>query len=273
MTSQDNCRPGPLSAAEIAAFRSDGIVVPRHVLPAAELALLRTALDRLITDNPGVRPEKLVSAHLEHGTEGVRGNRVFLDIAHHDAVLDAVAQLIGPDIILWGCQVFAKPGGDGMEVPWHQDGQYWPIRPLATCTAWIAIDASTTENGCLRVIPGSHLRHELRSHHRSDRNDVVLDQELDADEFDESTARDVELQPGEMSLHDVYLVHGSRANTSPRRRAGLALRYMPATSHFDRTMFRPGESTSTYLVDFSRRPIWLVRGADRTGKNDFRIGH
>lgn len=90
---------------------------------------------------------------------------------------------------------------------------------------------------------------------------------------DESTARDVELQPGEMSLHDVYLIHGSRANTSPRRRAGLALRYMPATSHFDRAMFRPGESTSTYLVDFSRRPIWLVRGADRTGKNDFRTGH
>ena len=273
MSDSSTTRTAPLTAGEIAAFRSDGIVVPRHVLPAMELALLRTALDRLITDNPGVRPEKLVSAHLEHGTEGVRGNRVFLDIAHHDAVLDAVAQLIGPDIILWGCQVFAKPGGDGMEVPWHQDGQYWPIRPLATCTVWIAIDASTTENGCLRVIPGSHLPHELRSHHRSDRADVVLDQELDADEFDESTARDVELQPGEMSLHDVYLVHGSRANTSPRRRAGLALRYMPATSHFDRTRFRPGESTSTYLVDFSGRPIWLVRGADRTGKNDFRIGH
>ncbi|MDE0447642.1 MAG: phytanoyl-CoA dioxygenase family protein [Spirochaetaceae bacterium] len=273
MTDSSTTSSAPLTAGEIAAFRRDGIVVPRHALPATELDRLRTALDQLIADNPGVRPEKLVSAHLEHGAEGVRGNRVFLDIAHHDAVLDAVEQLIGPDIILWGCQVFAKPGGDGMEVPWHQDGQYWPIRPLATCTVWIAIDASTTENGCLRVIPGSHRRHELRSHHRSDRADVVLDQELDADEFDESTARDVELLPGEMSLHDVYLVHGSRANTSPRRRAGLALRYMPATSHFDRTMFRPGESTSTYMVDFSRRPIWLVRGADRTGKNDFRIGH
>ena len=264
---------GSLSAAEIAAYRRDGIVVPCRALPANELARLRSALDQLIADNPEVRPEKLVSAHVERSAEGIKGNQAFLEIAHHDAVLDAVEQLIGPDIILWGCQVFAKPGGDGMEVPWHQDGQYWPIRPLATCTAWIAIDASTTENGCLRVIPGSHLRHEMRSHHRSDRADVVLDQELDADAFDESSARDVELQPGEMSLHDVYLVHGSRANTSPRRRAGLALRYMPATSHFDRAMFRPGESTSTYLVDFSRRPIWLVRGADRTGKNDFRIGH
>ena len=71
---------------------------------------------------------------------------------------------------------------------------------LATCTVWIAIDASTTENGCLRVIPGSHHRHQLRSHHRSSRNDVVLDQELDADAFDEAAAWDVELQPGQMSV-------------------------------------------------------------------------
>ena len=103
--------------------------------------------------------------------------------------------------------------------------------------------------------------------------DIVLDQEIDADAFDQSAARDVELQPGQMSPHDVYLVHGSRANTSPRRRAGLALRYMPATSHFDRDLFRPGESTSTYLVDFSSRPIWLVRGVDRTGRNEFSTGH
>ncbi|MDE0230292.1 MAG: phytanoyl-CoA dioxygenase family protein, partial [Spirochaetaceae bacterium] len=124
MTDSSTTSSAPLTAGEIAAFRRDGIVVPRRALPATELDRLRTALDQLIADNPGVRPEKLVSAHLEHGTEGVRGNRVFLDIAHHDAVLDAVEQLIGPDIILWGCQVFAKPGGDGMEVPWHQDGQY-----------------------------------------------------------------------------------------------------------------------------------------------------
>ena len=273
MNDETSVPAGPLSSAEVAAYRRDGIVVPRRALPAEQLARLRAALEQLLADNPEVRPEKLVSAHLEHSAEGVKGSRVLLEIARHPAVLDAVQQLIGPDLILWGCQVFCKPGGDGLEVPWHQDGQYWPIRPLATCTVWIAIDASTTENGCLRVIPGSHLHHRLRRHHRSARRDVVLDQELDAGAFDPAAARDVELQPGQMSLHDVYLIHGSRANSSPRRRAGLALRYMPATSHFDRALLQPGASTSTYLVDFSQRPIWLVRGVDRTGKNDFRIGH
>lgn len=273
MNDETRVPAGPLSSAEVAAYRRDGIVVPRRALPAEQLARLRAALEQLLADNPEVRPEKLVSAHLEQSAEGVKGNRALLQVARHPAVLDAVQQLIGPDLILWGCQVFCKPGGDGLEVPWHQDGQYWPIRPLATCTVWIAIDASTTENGCLRVIPGSHRHHRLRRHHRSARRDVVLDQELDAGAFDPDAARDVELQPGQMSLHDVYLIHGSHANSSPHRRAGLALRYMPATSHFDRALLQPGASTSTYLVDFSQRPIWLVRGVDRTGKNDFRIGH
>lgn len=74
-----------------------------------------------------------------------------------------------------------------------------------------------------------------------------------------------------MSLHDVYLIHGSNPNRSPRRRAGLAIRYMPATSLFDRS--RTADASAGYVVDFSNRPIWLVRGKDRTGRNDFAAGH
>ena len=148
--------PPHLSAEEKAAYARDGIVIPQSRLSAAAVGRLRDALDRLIADNPDRRPEQLVNAHLREGPEGVRGNDVFLDMARDPAVVELVAGLVGPDVILWGCQVFCKPGGDGMEVPWHQDGHYWPIRPLATTTAWIAIDDSTTENGCMRVIPGSH---------------------------------------------------------------------------------------------------------------------
>jgi hypothetical protein len=75
-----------------------------------------------------------------------------------------------------------------------------------------------------------------------------------------------------MSLHDVYLIHGSSANRSPHRRAGLAVRYLPGTSHFDRTIYRKGNQAG-YVVDFSTRPLWLLRGNDRTGKNDFCVGH
>ena len=263
-----------LISSEMEEFREEGIVVPEYHLPDSQVNGLRGALDQLIEQNPGVRPEKLVSAHLEDGNEGVKGSRRFLDVARDPVVLDLVSQLIGPDIILWGCQVFCKPGGDGMEVPMHQDGQYWPIRPLATCTVWIAIDDSKIDNGCLRVIPASHQGERLYDHVRSDRDDIVLDQEVQADQFDLSKARDIELDAGQMSLHDVYLIHGSNVNRSVKRRAGLALRYMPATSHFDRQFYKSGESaTTSYKTDFSSRPIWLLRGADRSGKNDFSVGH
>src|SRR4051812_39295708 len=120
-----------LSDREIALYRDRGIVVPAYRLPAAKVERLRATLERLIGDNPTIRPERLVSVHIEgRNSEGVRGSQDFLELARDPEILDLVEGTIGPDIILWGCQIFCKPGGDGMEVPWHQDGQYWPIRPL-----------------------------------------------------------------------------------------------------------------------------------------------
>jgi ectoine hydroxylase-related dioxygenase (phytanoyl-CoA dioxygenase family) len=131
---------------------------------------------------------------------------------------------------------------------------------------------STVENGCLRVIPGSHRDRTLLPHLREDRDDVVLNQRTDDGVFDAASAVDIELEPGEMSMHDVYMIHGSNPNRSPKRRAGVAIRYMPATSLFDRGLMKPS-AQSGYTVDFTTRPLWLLRGVDRTGRNDFTVGH
>jgi len=265
-----------LHADEIAHYQREGWVIPRWRLPAPQVAVLREALDELLRRNPGVRPEKLVSAHVEGGAdgngEGVRGVAQFLDLARDREIVDLVAGAIGDDIILWGCHVFCKPAGEGYETPWHQDGHYWPIRPLATCTAWVALEESVVDNGCLRVIPRSHAARQLHEHLHEDRSDLTLNQRLAAGSFDEAAAVDLELQPGQMSLHDVYMIHGAAHNRSPRRRTGVALRYMPATSVFDRNL-RPVDGKSGVPVDFARRPLWLVKGADRSGCNDFGIGH
>lgn len=262
-----------LSADERAKYVKDGYVVPGYRLPKTRVDALREVLDRLIRDNPTVRPERLVSAHIEgKNAEGVRGSSDFLDLARDGGIVDMVADVIGPDVILWGCQIFCKPGGDGMEVPWHQDGQYWPIRPLATCTVWVALDPSTRENGCLRVIPGSHRDKVLHPHLTENRTDIVLTQRAVDGTFDEKAAVDIELEPGQMSLHDIYMVHGSAPNRSTQRRAGVAIRYMPATSLFDRGLIETTDK-SGYTVNFATRPLWLLRGRDKTGKNDFKIGH
>ena len=261
---------------EIHRYRREGWVVPSFQLPAAQVAAMREALDELLRRNPGVRPEKLVSAHVERAGrdngEGVHGVSAFLDLAKDPAIVDLVSSVIGDDVILWGCHVFCKPAHEGFETPWHQDGHYWPIRPLATCTAWVALEPSTRDNGCLRVIPGSHANQHLHEHLHEDRSDLTLNQRLAAGSFDEAQAVDIELQPGQMSLHDVYMIHGAAANRSGQRRTGVALRYMPATSHFDRSL-KPVHGRTGVSVDFSQRPLWLLKGRDVSGRNDFQTGH
>ena len=262
-----------LEVDEIEHYRKEGWLIPRFRLPSARVAELVTALDELIRDNPGVRPERLVSAHVEGDNgEGVRGRRSFLDLARDPEIVELVSGVLGEDIILWGCHVFCKPAAEGYETPWHQDGHYWPMRPLANCTVWVALEESSAENGCLRVIPRSHSAMQLHEHLHEDRSDLTLNQRLAADAFDESSAVDLELQPGQMSLHDVYMVHGANANRSNRRRTGVALRYMPTTSVFERSL-RPAEGKTGLAVDFANRPLWLVRGIDRSGRNDLAVGH
>ncbi len=264
---------GQLSAAEIARYRDQGWVRPQFRLAPGRVDFMRNALDELILRNPGVRPEKLVSAHIEGDNgEGVRGSAAFLELARDPEIVELVSGVIGDDVILWGCHVFCKPPVDGYETPWHQDGHYWPIRPLATCTVWVALEESRVENGCLRVIPGSHRARQLHEHLHEDRSDLTLNQRMAAGTFDESQAADVELEPGEMSLHDVYMIHGARANLSAKRRTGVALRYMPATSVFDRTL-KPVDGKTGVAVNFARRPLWLLKGVDRSGSNDFSVGH
>ena len=174
---------------------------------------------------------------------------------------------IGPDLILWSSHLFCKPPGEGREVPWHQDGHYWPIRPLATCSVWVALDDVTLENGAMGWVPGSHASQRLYTHHTDSRGELALNQVLDSGQVDLDRARYNQLEAGQLSLHDVHLVHGSPPNRSPRRRAGLALRYMPSTSVFDRSISDPD-----IVVDFTTMPIRLVRGRDRSGKNDFEVG-
>ena len=101
----------------------------------------------------------------------------------------------------------------------HQDGEYWPIVPLATCTVWIAIDEATVENGCLRYIPGSHKQHRLMVHEVKNEPNYTLNRELAPTEYDENTAEDLILRAGGMAFHDVYIAHGSEENLSRTRAA------------------------------------------------------
>ena len=250
-----------LSDDQVARYHEDGFVIPDFRLAVETLDAIRADHQRLLARQPEFRD--YCPALLAHDLS-------FLNYARNPDILDMVEQVIGPDIALWNSSFSAKPAGDGRETPWHQDGEYWPIRPIATCTVWMAIDDATTENGCLRFIAGSHKEKRLREHVTNDDPAYTLNQELAASEYDESDAVDLILEAGQVSLHDVFLVHGSKANISPSPRRGMTLRYMPTTSVYDRDLADQIFAT-TGTVNHNDRTLYLMRGGDRSGKNDFRI--
>ncbi len=171
------------------------------------------------------------------------------DIATWPKILDIVEDLIGPNIICWATHYFCKMPGDDKGVSWHQDCSYWPLTPSKTVTVWLAIDDADRENGCMRVIPGSHLTGHLKWRESDASENNVLTQTIEgAERFGQPV--DIELKAGEISLHSDLLVHGSLPNRSNRRRCGLTLRYCPP----DVRTFWGWSSTSI-----------ICRGEDPTG--------
>ncbi len=266
----------PLTEQEIEIYRRDGLVIPAgYRLPEATLARIDALYRKLLDDNrdsPDFSADFILGPHLDtDGTYGVKGDPEWLEFAQIPEILDMVEQLIGPDFILWGMTIFGKPARIGKATPWHQDGDYYPIEPLETLTVWISLDGSTPEQGCMKFIPGSHRDHRIYSHHFEHRDDYTLAQVIDEDQVDLSRACDIVLEPGQISLHDVYLVHGSDANLSERRRMGLVLRIMPATSFYNHDSGKIKEDAGS-PHGYSNRALFLLRGVDRSGRNDFERG-
>ena len=250
-----------LTNAQLEQYHEDGYVIPDYRLPDENVEAIREAHDRLLARHP---------EFLNYCPNVLAFDLAFLNHARIPEVLDMVEQVLGPDFALWNSSFFAKPAVNGQATPWHQDGEYWPIRPLATCTVWIAVDDATRENGCLRFIRGSHKTKRLLSHHTNSSPDLTLNQELNGTEYDESEAVDLVLEAGQISLHDVFLAHGSEANRSPQPRRGMTLRYMPTTSVFDREMAGRLHRDKG-IMDHTHRTLFLMRGGDRSGQNDFRL--
>lgn len=247
-----------LTEPQLRSYHEDGFVVPNFRLTNSTIDAISTSHDRLVNRHPQFMDYCPTLLSYDVG---------FLDYARDDGILDLVEQILGPNIALWNSSFFAKPAKVGSRTPWHQDGEYWPIRPLATCSVWIAIDDSNLENGCLQVIPGSHRQRELKSHHVNKADGLALPLELDEDAFDERDAVNIELKRGQISLHDVYLMHASDPNQSNTPRRGMTLRFMPTTSIYRRDIeMKMGGSALP-----QERSLFLMRGSDVSGENDFRV--
>ena len=150
--------------------------------------------------------------------------------------MDIVEQIIGSDIALFGAHYIAKKPFNGKPVGWHQDGSYWPLEPMDVVSVWLAGTRSIKENACMRVIPGTQNKRLLDPSEMMgvDTEEYVLDLAIHSDEIDESKAVDIELNAGDISIHNPFIIHGSNANVSNQWRVGLTLRYIPTSTYVNR---------------------------------------
>lgn len=239
-----------LSPLQIRRFHEQGFCAPIRVLSASETDRYRQRLERASVLRPDVAQRVLrMKSHLVFGCLD--------ELVRLPAILDAVESVIGPDILVWTSSMFAKSARSPDYVSWHQDITYWGLEPPDVVTAWVALTDSMPDNGCMRVVPGTHKSDVLahRDTHAA-HNMLSRGQEV-AVEVDEAAAVDLLLQPGEMSLHHVKIVHGSHSNHSDRPRLGFAIRYIAPTVRqaagaVDSAMLVRGRDDHHHFIDDPR---------------------
>ena len=201
-----------LSDEERAAYWRHGYVGPFRALDSETIGRIR---EEKIVPLIGADAKQLgPTVHCRH-----LDSRAVFDLCAQPAITHRFSSLLGPDLVLWRSHLWCKQPGDP-EVPWHQDLTYWPLEPLVTISAWLALDAATTENSCMQVIPGSH-------HVVAPTEPITgdpLEDRVRRDCIDEESAVDIELDAGEFFLFSARLVHRSAANRSRLRRLGLTVR-------------------------------------------------
>jgi len=229
-----------LSDAEIERYRRDGFLWPVRVMSEAEALACRRELEAV---EAAQGPQHyLVKPHVL--------TRVAARLVRLPAILDALEDLIGPDLILFDSAFVIKEPGDGKRVSWHQDLTYWGLEPAEVTSVWLALSPAMAESGAMAMLPGSHRLGPLK-HRETFAADNILSRGQTAEfAIDEAAVVQTELRPGELSLHDGWTMHASMPNRSSDRRIGLNMNFI-----------RPHVRQSAFSGDTAT----LLRGEDRYG--------
>ena len=247
-------------------YAEEGYCLFNDVLSQTEIASVRAELDKLLDNLPERQvvykdgENKEVDGRPEYLTEPHPKNLFWLELCRHPRVLDAVESVLGPDLILIMSHLIVKRAEDGLPVAWHQDNTYWhSVQGADVTTVWLAIDDTDCANGCMQVIPCTHEGYpEMEK--ISTGEDDLLGLKVEVSPKMEEGAVCLEMKAGSLSVHDSFVLHGSEANGSGRRRAAYTMRYANAKT--------VKVNTAEHWV-----PVYLVRGeAANTDYIDIRPG-
>ena len=211
--------PKALTDAQVRQYHEEGYCFPYRVLDTQEVADIRGQI------------EAYEAAHGKIG--GLNRNKTHLlfrwldDLIRNRKLLDAVEDLIGPNILCWNTLVWIKEPGSKSYVGWHQDSRYWGLTEDKLVTAWIALSDASVEAGCMRVLPGSHKRELLEHEDRYYEDNMLTRGQEISEAIDDDDCVFMPLKAGEVSFHNIRTAHESGPNLSGDRRIGFSLHFIP----------------------------------------------
>jgi non-haem Fe2+, alpha-ketoglutarate-dependent halogenase len=243
---------GPiLTQKQLAEYEELGFIHSIPILSEAEVASYRAEVEKTCQAIGG-NVARLDAVHLFF--------RWAWDLSTHPRLLNCLEQLLGPDIVLKSTRLFYKYGKSNAYVGWHQDGVTERLEDKNSPAIWLGLTAATVENGCLRVVPGSHRQGFLPHDARPIQDTLAGDDNLGRNQVrsrervdelsgritmvppDVSSPVDLVMRPGEMSIHQPLILHGSNANLSSGPRIGLSASYStPDLCHLPSVVWSRGD--------------------------------
>jgi non-heme Fe2+,alpha-ketoglutarate-dependent halogenase len=232
-------------------YHDEGFLFPFRAFSPEAAAWYRAEVERTCAATPG--PKAALTGTVSYRVKPYLLFTWAAAMVREPAILDAVEDLIGPDIMVFHTTMWWKTKGSPNRVPWHQDGTYFGLAPFEHVTAWVALSPSNLGTGCVRVVPGSHRLGQMRHADHRDPTLMLSRGQTVAADIDGSLAIPIVLSPGEFSLHHTLAVHASDPNTGDDDRIGIGISYIP---------------TRVRHVGPTRMSATLVRGHDAYGHFD-----
>ncbi len=227
-------------------YRDDGFVYPLDGISRQNAQVCRAALERF----EALDDERVEAAWRARLFELHLLLPQFDALVRSPAVLDAVSQILGPDLLVWECNIFLKEPNSASFVSWHQDLHYLGLEADDQVNAWVALTDVTQANGCMRMVSGSHRLGDVNHQDTYAADNVLTRGQVVEADIDESAVANIELEAGQVSLHHGHVFHASGPNQTEARRIGVAIRYI-----------RPSAKQTLVENDCAV----LVRGKDRFG--------
>ena len=238
-----------LTQAQVDSYRENGFLFPIPALSADEIATCLAGLGRLEAELGCA----VADADVKWRSQAHVHSPWFADLIRHPKILDAVEDVIGPNILVWTSTFFIKEPSSKTFAAWHQDGAYFGLTPNEQVCAWVALTDASKEAGCMEQL-SFHGAPKLYHHAPLGLpNSINRAGQTIMETFNRNNPTAMELPAGSFSLHHEFAVHRSAPNHAAHRRVGIGLNYIPTHVRVDSPV---------------RCQAMLVRGEDKYGHFD-----